>query len=59
MDEVTRRMMQLEIEEAALKKEKDEHSKKRLEALQKELANLKDACKCMRNTMGKRKRSDS
>ena len=35
-------MTQLEIEEAALKKEKDENSKQRLEALQKELANLKD-----------------
>ena len=35
-------MTQLEIEEAALKKEKDENSKQRLETLQKELADLKD-----------------
>ena len=32
LDEVTRRLMQLEIEEAALKKEKDRASKERLEA---------------------------
>ena len=33
LDEVTRRVMQLEIEEAALKKEKDKASKEHLEAL--------------------------
>ena len=38
LDEVTRRVMQLEIEEAALAKEKDEASKERLIHLQKELA---------------------
>ncbi|MBP2241154.1 ATP-dependent Clp protease ATP-binding subunit ClpB [Cytobacillus eiseniae] len=42
LDEVTRRVMQLEIEEAALRKESDEASKLRLLALQKELAELKD-----------------
>ncbi|HVS62530.1 MAG TPA: ATP-dependent chaperone ClpB [Thermoanaerobaculia bacterium] len=41
LDEVTRRVMQLEIEEAALKKEKDRASKDRLEVLRKELADLK------------------
>ena len=41
LDAVTRRVMQLEIEEAALKKEKDSHSKSRLESLRKELADLK------------------
>lgn len=41
LDEVTRRIMQLEIEEAALIKEKDEASRKRLEDLKKELADLK------------------
>jgi len=41
LDEVTRRVMQLEIEEAALKKEKDPASKARLETLRKELAELK------------------
>ncbi|UCE84281.1 MAG: ATP-dependent chaperone ClpB [Deltaproteobacteria bacterium] len=38
LDEVTRRVMQLEIEEAALKKEKDKTSQERLESLRKELA---------------------
>ncbi len=41
LDEVTRRVMQLEIEEAALKKEKDKASKSRLESLQRELADLR------------------
>jgi len=41
LDEVTRRVMQLEIEEAALKKEKDVASQERLAALRKELADLK------------------
>jgi ATP-dependent Clp protease ATP-binding subunit ClpB len=40
LDEVTHRVMQLEIEEAALKKEKDRASKTHLDALQKELADL-------------------
>ncbi|MEK3721558.1 ATP-dependent chaperone ClpB [Paenibacillus sp. FSL H8-0034] len=42
LDEVTRRMMQLEIEEAALRKETDAASQDRLKVLQKELADLKD-----------------
>ncbi|MGE7614182.1 ATP-dependent chaperone ClpB [Paenibacillus sp. NPDC101420] len=42
MDEVTRRLMQMEIEEAALKKETDDASKRRLEILQRELADLKE-----------------
>ncbi|PAE39378.1 ATP-dependent chaperone ClpB [Bacillus sp. 7884-1] len=41
LDEVTRRVMQLEIEEAALRKEQDDASKKRLDSLLKELAELK------------------
>jgi ATP-dependent Clp protease ATP-binding subunit ClpB len=41
LDEITRRVMQLEIEEAALTKEKDQASKDRLEALRKELAELR------------------
>jgi ATP-dependent Clp protease ATP-binding subunit ClpB len=40
LDAITRRVMQLEIEEAALKKEKDEASKQRLGALRKELSDL-------------------
>lgn len=43
LDLVTRRVMQLEIEEQALTKEKDEASKKRLEALRVELASLKES----------------
>ena len=42
LDEITRKVMQLEIEQEALKKEKDEASKKRLETLKNELANLKE-----------------
>ncbi len=42
LDAITRRLMQLEIEEAALKKEKDAASRERLGALQKELADLKE-----------------
>ena len=41
LDEVTRRVMQLEIEEAALKKEKDEASKERLEYFKKNWQNLR------------------
>jgi ATP-dependent Clp protease ATP-binding subunit ClpB len=41
LDEITRRVMQLEIEEAALKKEKDKPSQERLEALRRELADLR------------------
>lgn len=41
LDELSRRVMRLEIEEAALAKEKDEASKKRLEELRKELADEK------------------
>ena len=41
LDEVIRRVMQLEIEEAALNKEKDRASQERLEALRKELAELR------------------
>lgn len=41
LDAVTRRLVQLEIEEAALKKETDAASMERLSVLQKELAELK------------------
>ena len=43
LDEQRRKIMQLEIEESALKKETDNLSKERLEALQKELAELRDS----------------
>jgi ATP-dependent Clp protease ATP-binding subunit ClpB len=48
LDEVTRRVMQLEIEEAALNKEKDRASQTRLDALRKELADLRDRSKTLR-----------
>jgi ATP-dependent Clp protease ATP-binding subunit ClpB len=48
LDEVSRKAMQLEIEETALKKEKDQASKQRLEALQKELADLREKGKGLR-----------
>jgi ATP-dependent Clp protease ATP-binding subunit ClpB len=41
LDAITRRVMQLEIEEAALKHEKDKATKERLAALGKELADLR------------------
>ena len=42
LDELSRRQMQLEIEEAALDKEKDEASKRRLQDLRKELAEVRE-----------------
>ena len=42
LDEQSHKIMQLEIEESALKKETDNLSKERLETLQKELAELRD-----------------
>jgi ATP-dependent Clp protease ATP-binding subunit ClpB len=48
LDETTRRVMQLEIEEAALKKEKDAASRARLEALRRELAEQKHQADTLR-----------
>jgi len=48
LDEVTRRVMQLEIEEAALKNEKDRASTDRLNTLRKELAELKNQSDTMK-----------
>jgi ATP-dependent Clp protease ATP-binding subunit ClpB len=48
LDEVTRRVMQLEIEEAALVKEKDDVSRQRLEIIKKELADLKNRADSMK-----------
>jgi len=42
LDDISRRIMQMEIEEAALKKEDDRLSKERLLSLQKELAELRE-----------------
>ncbi|MDX6625725.1 MAG: ATP-dependent Clp protease ATP-binding subunit ClpB [Solirubrobacterales bacterium] len=47
LDTITRRVMQLEIEEAALKQEKDAASKDRLEGLRKELADLRSEADAM------------
>lgn len=48
LDELVRRVMQLEIEEAALKKESDDASKKRLDALQQELASIREQSDALR-----------
>ena len=45
LDEVSRRVMQLEIEREALRKEDDSASHRRLEQLEKELATLRDVYK--------------
>jgi ATP-dependent Clp protease ATP-binding subunit ClpB len=42
LDEVNRRIMQLEIERAALKRETDQPSRERLEKLEKELAEIRE-----------------
>ena len=48
MDDIARRIMQLEIEEVALGKETDNLSKERLEDIKKELAELNDKFKAMK-----------
>ena len=48
MDDIARKIMQLEIEEMALKKETDTLSAERLKALQKELAELRDKFNAMK-----------
>jgi ATP-dependent Clp protease ATP-binding subunit ClpB len=48
LDEATRRVMQLEIEEAALRKEKDKASRERLEDLRRELSDRKAQADAMR-----------
>lgn len=48
LDQVTRKLMQLEIEEAALKKESDDASKKRLEILRTDLSNLREEANSMK-----------
>ncbi|MDR4927172.1 MULTISPECIES: ATP-dependent chaperone ClpB [Peribacillus] len=49
LDEITRKVMQLEIEEAALKNEEDPQSKARLEVLQKELSEIQDQANSMKS----------
>ena len=48
LDTISRRVMQLEIEEVALKKEKDKASIERLEALRKDLADDREKANAMR-----------
>jgi ATP-dependent Clp protease ATP-binding subunit ClpB len=48
LDELTRRVMRLEIEEAALAKEEDPASRERLESLRKELADLRAEADALR-----------
>jgi len=48
LDEVTRRVMQLEIEEAALKQEKGRASKERLATLRRELADRRESATTMK-----------
>jgi len=45
LDELTRKVLRLEIEETALAKEKDDASKRRLESLRKELAEAREKAK--------------
>lgn len=55
LDDLSRRLMQLEIEEAALRKEKDEPSRQRLSELRKELADLREKVQTMRAQWDKEK----
>nr|WP_321293577.1 ATP-dependent chaperone ClpB [uncultured Trichococcus sp.] len=55
LDQVSRKLMQLEIEEAALKKESDELSKRRLATLQVELADLREESNELRMKWGNEK----
>ena len=48
LDEISRKIMQLEIEKQALSKETDRGSKARLETLEKELAQLRESSSSMR-----------
>ncbi|HON37996.1 MAG: ATP-dependent chaperone ClpB [Pseudomonadota bacterium] len=57
LDEITRKVMQLQIEEAALKNEKDKASMARLEELRKELADLKEQADAMRARWEEEKRT--
>jgi ATP-dependent Clp protease ATP-binding subunit ClpB len=59
LDEITRKVMRLEIEETALKKEKDDASKDRLKTLRKELADLKAQALAMRSQWDSEKKAIS
>ena len=55
LDELTRRVLRLEIEETALAKERDEASKRRLETLRKELAEAREGASALKLTWEKEK----
>jgi ATP-dependent Clp protease ATP-binding subunit ClpB len=55
LDELTRRVLRLEIEETALGKEKDEASKRRLDTLRKELAEARERANALKLTWEKEK----
>lgn len=55
LDQINRRVMQLEIEEQALKGEDDSVSKNRLTELQKELGDIKEEQKTLQNKVEKEK----
>ena len=57
LDEISRKIMQLEIEEAALKKETDKLSAEHLGEIQKELSELRDEFKEMKAKWDKEKNS--
>jgi ATP-dependent Clp protease ATP-binding subunit ClpB len=57
LDALTRRELQLQIEETALAKEKDDASKRRLETLRKELAETREQAKGLKLTWEKEKAS--
>ncbi|MBN4061555.1 AAA family ATPase, partial [bacterium AH-315-G11] len=57
LDEVTRKTMRFEIEETALKKEKDKASKERLKVLQHELVDLKEQRDAMQAQWDSEKKS--
>jgi len=57
LDELTRRVLQLEIEETALAQEKDDASARRLVALRKELADTKEKAAALRLQWDKEKAS--
>jgi ATP-dependent Clp protease ATP-binding subunit ClpB len=59
LDELTRRALQLEIEETALAKEKDPASKRRLEVLRHELAEVREKSKGLKLQWEKEKASVS
>jgi ATP-dependent Clp protease ATP-binding subunit ClpB len=53
LDDLKRRMMQLEIEREALKKEKDRSSRERLEKLEQELADLRERRAALETQLGR------